>query len=82
MLNRRAKLELLKKELIDELKLTNLKWEANIASEDIFGCMKRLKKVEDAIRNQIQGLTIIISSNSHFHIQPNGDVSLPYNFQE
>lgn len=81
-LNRKAKLDSLKRELINELKLIDLDWETNISSESLFDCLEKLKHVGDAIRNQLIGLRVKISSNSNFHVLSDGIVSLPYNFSE
>lgn len=83
MLNRQAKLENLRTELIDQLKLKHLEWEPNISTEDLLECMGRLRKVGDAIRNQVQGLRLKISSNTNYHILADGGtISIPHNFSE
>jgi hypothetical protein len=83
VIDRQAKLENLKIELIAKLKLKQLEWEPNISTEDLLDCMYRLKKVGDAVRNQIQGLSVKISSNSNYYILADaGTVSIPHNFSE
>jgi len=82
MINRQTKLDALKIELIEDLKLASLEWEPNISTESLQDCMGRLKRVDDAIRNQIHGLRLKISSNSNFHVLSDGTASIPVNFSE
>lgn len=80
MLHKQAKLEDLRKNCIADLKLSDLSWEPNISIDMLLDCLERLEKVDDAVRNQIHGLRVKVSTNSNFHVLPEGTLSLPVNF--
>lgn len=82
MLHRRARLEEVKKHCVESLKLSELTWEPNISVESICDCIERLSKAGDAIKNQIEGLRIKVSTNSNFFLLPDGTCSVPVNFVE
>ncbi|KAI6232326.1 hypothetical protein M3Y95_00474300 [Aphelenchoides besseyi] len=77
MLRQKMKLEDSEVRCRKALGLEALTYETTIPVDKLLECFQRLENADEAIRNQLEGLEVHISTNSNIHVRPDGKISVP-----
>ncbi|KAE9549113.1 hypothetical protein FO519_007674 [Halicephalobus sp. NKZ332] len=62
------------------LELLDLTWDSGFPEKEIEDTLKKLKKVDESVKNMIRGLWIHISTNPSIFVMNDGKVSIPTDF--
>ncbi|KAI1716284.1 hypothetical protein DdX_07325 [Ditylenchus destructor] len=59
------------------LNLRHLTWDSQLSLDAVAACLKKLRKIDESLKNTIDGLGIHLSSNASIYVMSNGSVAIP-----